>query len=130
MNLMSLFRPTNGGSMNGVFTSARSRHARKAPSRAAGRAFETLELRQLLTALVTTDKQDYAPGETVQIAARDYQAGEAIELQVLRTDGIADGPPGNVPWFVQDGDISFTAPRQDDQGRTWYPDLDGTVDGN
>jgi hypothetical protein len=124
MNLVSLFRSGSRRS-----TSAASRRTRNLlPCFASG--LEPLENRRLLTAIVTTDKLDYAPGETVHIAGAEFQAGEAVQLQVLRTDGVADGPPGNVPWLVQDGDNSFTGPREDGQGRVWYPDLDGTINGS
>src|SRR5437870_1670616 len=103
MKRTSLFRSKTVRS-----TSATSRRARRAQHRGAAGLLEPLEIRQLLTAVVTTDQQDYAPGSTAYIAARDFQPGEALELQVLRTDGVADGPPGNVPWYVQDGDNTFT----------------------
>jgi hypothetical protein len=91
---------------------------------------ERLEDRTLLSASVWTDKPDYAPGSTALINGSDFQVGEVVQFQVLRTDGVQDGPPGNLPWYVQDGDNSFVGPRTDAQGNLWYPDLDGTVDGN
>src|SRR4051812_20910973 len=75
---------------------------------------ETLEARTLLSALVTTDKGDYAPGMTAVITGGGFTRGETVELHVARTDGIPDAPPGNVPWLVTDGGAG---------------DLDGIADG-
>src|SRR5207244_320489 len=81
-------------------------------------------------ALVTTDKQDYVPGDTAVITGTGYAAGEVVQLQVTRTDGQPDFPNGNLPWEVRDGDNSFTTPYVDASGVRWFPDLDGRVDGN
>src|SRR5439155_1833845 len=91
---------------------------------------EHLEARMLLSASVWTDKLDYPPGSTAVINGSGFQAGEVVQLQVLRTDGVPDYAEGNQPWQVRDGDTSFTTPYKDDAGMWHYPDLDGKVDGN
>jgi hypothetical protein len=96
---------------------------------------ELLEARTLLSAIVTTDQQDYAPGSTANITAtsdggptNNFLPGETVQFHVTRTDGVQDFPPGNEPWSVTDGVGSFT-PYQDANGMWWYPDLDGQADG-
>src|SRR3954464_5425462 len=76
---------------------------------AVARAVESLERRQLLTAVVQTDKDDYAPGSTAHITAfnstdpgTEFQIGETVQFQVLRSVG-ANVPPGHEPWRVRDG---------------------------
>src|SRR3954452_6328270 len=76
---------------------------------AVARAGELLERRQLLTALVPTDQDDYAPGSTAHITAfnssgpgADFQIGQTAQFQVLRISG-ANVPPGHEPWRVTDG---------------------------
>src|SRR4051794_18307053 len=56
---------------------------------------EMLETRQLLTAVVTTDLLDYAPGSTAILNTttdggpdHNYLVGETVQFQVARTDGI------------------------------------------
>src|SRR5947207_2133613 len=78
-------------------TDARKRLARRM-------TVEQLEDRMLLSATVVTDKLDYAPGQTAIITGSDFQPGEVVQLQVLRTDGQPDYPEGNQPWQVRDGD--------------------------
>ena len=91
---------------------------------------ESLEPRLLLSAapmiaaVVITDHQDYAPGETAVITTSNtngdglqFDAGEMVSFQVTRTDGMADaasqtagvGPAGNEAWYVTDGMGGFTA---------------------
>ena len=69
-----------------------------------------LEPRMLLAADIATDRFDYAPGSTALITTfsdggpdHNFQVGETIQFQVVRTDGLADNPPGNLPWQVTDG---------------------------
>src|SRR5262245_47868753 len=97
---------------------------------------EPLEARYLLTATVLTDQLDYAPGSTAIFTAtsdggpdNNYLAGETVQFQVTRTDGIEDFPPSNQPWQVADG-VSGFEPYQDLDGMWHYPDTDGQVDGN
>src|SRR4051794_26930514 len=78
-------------------------------------AVERLEARELLAASVFTDKLDYAPGQTALFNGTGFAVGEAIQLQVTRTDGQQDYAPGNQPWMVVDGGDG---------------DLDGVADGN
>src|SRR6266536_1090689 len=90
---------------------------------------EQLEARTLLSASVWVDKPDYGPGSTAIINGSGFQAGEVVQLQVVRTDGQPDYPGGDLPWQVKDGDTSFTTPYKDASGMWHYPDLDGRTDG-
>ncbi|MFM2096492.1 MAG: hypothetical protein RIS70_3616, partial [Planctomycetota bacterium] len=59
---------------------------------------ESLEGRALMAG-VTTDKLDYAPGDTAIITAEGFAVGEKVELQVQsETAG-----PGQDPFIVEDG---------------------------
>src|SRR4051812_18018039 len=127
MKLSSLLRPSKK-----AIGSAKGKRGRHALDRAVNRSFETLEGRQLLTAVVTTDKDDYAPGSTAAITASndsiaglDFAVGEQVEFQVRRTDGVQDYPNGNLPWRVTDG--ATAAPYQAADGVWVYPDLDGSA---
>ena len=97
--------------------------------------WEPLEPRMLLAADVATDKFDYAPGSTALIstfsdggADHNFLVGETVRFQVVRTDGIADRAPGNLPWQVTDGVGGF-APYTDEAGRRIFPDTDAIADG-
>lgn len=72
------------------------------------------------TAVVTTDKTDYAPGEVVTVTGTGFQASEQVALSLReRPDGYDD------PYFVADADANgaFTfiqfAPQAIDIGRTF-----------
>jgi Ca2+-binding RTX toxin-like protein len=144
--------------------------AKQPRQRASAFVLESLENRVLLSAtpvdvtmtepvvtaaVVTTDKPDYAPGETALITTSNTSAegpkfgdGELVQFQVTRTDGIQDSPMGNVPWFVIDGVGGFAAyqdtivdsnndgvaesgDRNADGIADWIrPDNDGTVNGS
>jgi Ca2+-binding RTX toxin-like protein len=108
------------------------RRLRKRMSR---RLPEALEARTLMTATVTTDKPDYAPGTTAWIAASndstpglDFTVGESVRFHVTRNDGAPNDHPGHAPWQVTDGVGGFAA-YTDGQGVTWSPDLDGAANG-
>jgi hypothetical protein len=96
-----------------------------------------LETRQLLSAIVQTDHLDYAPGSTALITAtndnhtgKTFQPGETVQFQIDRTDGISiQSPPAIRTWEVTDGVGGFT-PYQDSNGTWWFPDSDGSPDGN
>ncbi|MGH7181836.1 MAG: LEPR-XLL domain-containing protein, partial [Nitrospiraceae bacterium] len=131
----------------------RKTHPRRAP-RANKFVLESLEPRLLLSAtpmiaaVVTTDHLDYAPGETAVITTSNqsgegphFAAGELVQFQVSRTDGMADaagatanvGPAGNAPWYVIDGVGGFTAHQEfDAKGHAIEiaPDNDLTVNGS
>ena len=105
--------------------------AKQPRQRASAFVLESLENRVLLSAtpmevtttepvvtaaVVTTDKPDYAPGETALITTSNTSAdglkfgdGELVQFQVTRTDGIEDAPMGNLPWYVTDGVGGFAA---------------------
>lgn len=101
--------------------------------------FEPLSDRLMLAAEVVTDLQDYSPGQTAVITAgnnsqagTNFVAGERIRFQVVRTDGIEDAPPGNLPWYVTDGVGGFTGRFVDSTGDGQpdygeFPDTDGVV---
>src|SRR4051794_10052854 len=65
-----------------------------------GLLLERLEERLLPSVSVLTNKADYAPGEVALITGDGFQAGEAVKLQVTRTDGQPDYPSGNLAWQV------------------------------
>src|SRR5688572_17728151 len=44
----------------------------------------------VLTATIATDKEDYAPGETVLITGTGFSPGETVRLQIIHIT-----PPGN-----------------------------------
>ena len=98
---------------------------------------ETLEDRRLLSATVTTNQSDYAPGSTAVITAasdggptNNFQAGETIDFHIERSDGIPiSAPPAITDWLVTDG-VSGFAPYQNGNGVWVYPDLDGVVNGS
>ena len=142
--------------------------AKQPRQRASAFVLESLENRVLLSAtpmevtttepvvtaaVVTTDKPDYAPGETALITTSNTSAeglkfgdGELVQFQVTRTDGIEDAPMGNLPWYVTDGvggfaayqelvDATTTAWRSGDRNADgmadWIrPDTDLTVNGS
>ncbi len=100
-------------------------------------------------AIVTTDKMDYSPRETAIVTTSNtdgdglkFADGEMVQFQVTRTDGIADYPSGNLPWYVRDGVGGFEAyqeydaegnavDRNSDGQADWIrPDNDMTVNGS
>src|SRR5205823_6138427 len=114
-------------------TCSRRRRRQAAPRKWTARSVlgvEQLEARTLLSASVWVDKPDYVPGSTAIINGSGFQAGEVVQLQVVRTDGQPDYPSGNLPWQVKEGDATFTTSYMDAAGRWHAPDLDGKVDGN
>src|SRR6476620_2752492 len=70
--------------------------------RAAACVVETLERRQMLAA-VSTDKPDYAFGETANIAGTEFAPDEMVQLQVLHAPGTpgSNDDPQNQAWTVQ-----------------------------
>lgn len=71
---------------------------------------------------VTTDKSDYSPGSTVQIAGSGFQAGEIVQLQVLNLTDPSDTGPEHDPWQV-------AADENGNLQATWYvtPDEAGAT---
>src|SRR5439155_21814059 len=49
---------------------------------------------------VTTDQSDYPPGSTAQITGSGFHASETVTLQVVHTDGTAEGGAGHEYWTV------------------------------
>src|SRR5262249_21027226 len=96
-----LFRKARRGA--GRSRSSELRRGR--PPRAA--LVELLETRRLLSAIVTTDKQAYAPTDTVHITGSGFAAGETVDLQVVNeTTGVS-----YAPWTATDdasGDFAST----------------------
>src|SRR5689334_829993 len=117
---MSLFSALRDGyySRNGKSRKSRrgpghswSSAARLARTRP-GTLVEALESRQLLSALVTTDQGDYAPGSTAIITAANdagpltnFAVGETVHFHIDRTDGVpVNAPPAVQDWYVKDGE--------------------------
>jgi len=50
--------------------------------------------------VVSTDKLDYAPGETANINGTGFQANETVALKVVHADETAEGGNGHEPWTV------------------------------
>src|SRR5262249_18606380 len=76
-------------------------------------------------ASVTTDKLDYSPGATALIMASGYQVGEAVQFQVLHTDGTPNTGNGHAPWTVVDGGANDLDGKADGNVKTsWYVDPD------
>src|SRR6266498_66394 len=84
------------------------------PHRSHRMKVEQLEERMVPSASIWTDKPDYAPGSTAVINGSGFQVGEAVHLEVLRTDGVVEGGSDN-PWTITDGGAG---------------DRDGVADGN
>ena len=136
--------------------------AKRPQPRASAFVLESLETRMMLSAtpmevtpvltselietaaIVSTNYQDYAPGETAVIttsnttgAGLQFSAGELVRFQVTRTDGVADAPSGpasiapagNTPWYVIDGVGGFTAHQQfEANGQAIDRDANGLAD--
>src|SRR5436190_4213793 len=64
-------------------------------------------------ATVQTDKSDYRPGDIAFITGSGFAASETVWLQVVHSDGTAEGGVGHDPWPIgADADGAFTS--------TWY----------
>jgi predicted RNA-binding protein len=82
-----------------------------------------LEERLLLSAVVSTDKSDYAPNSTAVITGSGFSAGETVALQVARTDGSNSSDPDYRPWYVTDGGAGDLDGKADGHiETTWYVD--------
>src|SRR5262245_51404732 len=103
----------------------RRQPVRRQPDLAARRRFfnlhgESLEPRTLLAAVVGTDKDDYAPGETVQISASGFGGYQPVIFKVTRIEPPADGAlPGDGPWVVVDNNAAFNADPDGDGNVNW-----------
>jgi hypothetical protein len=77
--------------------------------RAAFACFEQLECRQLLST-VTTDKPDYAFGETALITGTEFAPSEQVQLVVQNAPGSGSNTdPQNQPFVVQADDLGSIA---------------------
>ncbi len=108
--------------------SFRSRRAARQQQAAVSWALEQLESRTLLStttltpapmtastssgifqpvvqASITTDKLDYAPGETVKITGKGFLSTEYVQLEIDRNDGSPSTGPEHDPWIVRAGDL-------------------------
>ncbi|MFN5298804.1 MAG: beta strand repeat-containing protein [Planctomycetaceae bacterium] len=104
---------------------------------------QVLETRALLSASVVTDLQDYSPGNVAAISAWNSDDGsnentfdwaQAVQFEVIRTDGVAAEANGNLPWLVRDGEAGFAgyfvdADLDGDSDYGVFPDTDGLADG-
>jgi hypothetical protein len=60
-------------------------------------------------ATLTSDKDDYAPGEPAVLTGSGFNAGEMVEVQVVHVDGTPEGGESHGSWYVQaDGSGSFS----------------------
>lgn len=50
---------------------------------------------------ITTDKDDYAPGETVVITGGGFLPGETVQLEIDHVDGTPTDGPQHEPWTVE-----------------------------
>src|SRR5690348_12842325 len=72
------------------------------------------------TPTVTTDKTDYAPGETAQISGSGWYPNQTITLQVTHSTGAIEGGEGHQPFeATSDADGNFTA--------SWFVDTDDSL---
>lgn len=85
---------------------------------------------------VSTDREDYAPGETVIIGGSGWDAGEIVQLRVVHVgNGDTDTSPAHQPWQVtadDHGDIASTwlVPADEDEaGATLLLTADGQSSG-
>ena len=120
---------------NRSFNRARRRAKRDWELRFGRMRLESLETRAMLAADVSTNQFDYPPGSTAIITTfsdggvdHNFEVGETVQFQVVRTDGIADAAPGNLPWRVTDGAAGFAA-YVNEAGIRVAPDLDLVADG-
>src|SRR5579872_5177003 len=64
---------------------------------------ELLEDRLLLSAMVATNRSDYAPGSTAIITASGFAIGEKVQVQVVNADGTDAGAAAHQAWDVTAG---------------------------
>ena len=91
-----------------------------AGGRRGGKALKTVVIMDSSGATVTTDKTDYAPGETVHITGTGWQAGETVGLRIHRdgrdpsTDTLlsavadANGNISNSQFVIQQTDLGVS----------------------
>ena len=77
-------------------------------------------LSSLAGPIVYTDKVNYFPGEFAHISGFGFAPNETVTLQVVHTDGTAEGGGGHEPWSVYaDADGNFTS--------DWFLDPDDSA---
>src|SRR5262245_10940883 len=92
------------------------------------RSVEPLEVRNLLTASVTTDLADYVPGATAHVYAAGFTPGETLQFLVLHSDGTPNTGNGHLPWSVTDGSAADLDGISDGAVHTtWYVDPDDSL---
>ncbi|HEX6717307.1 MAG TPA: hypothetical protein VF088_09350 [Pyrinomonadaceae bacterium] len=89
----------------------------------AGKLKEPVSLRfisPLMEPVVYTDKVNYFPGEWAHITGFGFAPYEAVTLQIIHTDGTAEGGEGHEPWSVYaDANGNFTS--------DWFLDPDDSA---
>jgi len=70
--------------------------------------------------IVTIDRADYQPGDTVVIEGTGFAPGEIVTLQVLHADGTDQGGEGHEPW-------SINADATGGIATTWYVNPDDSL---
>lgn len=84
-----------------------------------------------MAATVTTNKNDYAPGETAIITGTGFQAGEVVTLQVVHTDGTEEVVNDQYNHIVTDGEghepWNVTADANGSISTTWYVHPDDSL---
>ncbi len=94
-----------------------------------------------ITPTVTTNKNDYQPGETAYITAKGFTSGDTVQLQVLHLDSGADGRfgtsddqtiqtsgEGHEAWQVTDGSaLDLDGKVNGKITTTWYVNPDDSL---
>ncbi len=88
---------------NGMTMRSTRRPDRRRPVDRHSLPAQQLEDRLMLSAWVTTDQSDYAPGQTAVINAGGFAVGETVALQTVHSDGTQGNDPAHQPWYVTDG---------------------------
>src|SRR5262249_25966561 len=110
----SRFAPSCNLERTMLFRSSRRRHTTSTRKRPIHLRLEQLENRTVPSAVLWTDKADYAPGSPAIINGSGFLVGETVQIQVLHTDGLPNDEAAHQPSFVTNGGAG---------------DLDGVADG-
>ncbi len=83
-------------------------------------AFSSMRAAVITEPKVSTDKADYAPGETAIITGSGFASGETVRLQITHSDGTAEGGGGHEPFTtVADADGNFSS--------SWHVNTDDSL---